>query len=366
MFRSFEDYFPNLDKYFQFTSIPLEDHFITTGIDITRIKQAEEVLRKAHDELELRVQERTRELRKSEETASARLTEIETYYNMTPIGLCILDRDFRYLRVNERLAEINGLPVSAHLGRTIREVMPSIADQAEALARKILESGESFSNIEFVGETTEKPGARRTCRASWFPIKGTRGEVINIGVIVEDITDQRHLEDQLRQAQKMEALGTLAGGIAHDFNNLLGAVIGFTELLQEDAARREPRSALRCARVMEAGIRGRDLVKQMLTFSRKTEQEKKPLRLVQHRQGERQASSGIHTDDDQHQMSMSRANQALILADPVQIQQVLMNLCTNAYLRHAGERAALWTLSYPISASAHRMETLTELSRDCI
>jgi PAS domain S-box-containing protein len=357
--HSFEDYFPNLNRHFRFTSVPLDDHFIITGADITRIKQAEEVLRKAHDELELRVQERTQELRKSEETASARLTEIETYYNMAPIGLCVLDRDFRYLRVNERLAEINGLPVSAHLGRTIREVMPSIADQAEALARKILESGESFSNIEFVGETTAKPGARRTCRASWFPIKGTRGEVINIGVTVEDITDQRLLEDQLRQAQKMEALGTLAGGIAHDFNNLLGAVIGFTELLQEDLPVGNP-GHRHTARVMEAGLRGRDLVKQMLTFSRKTEVENKPLRLSNIvKENAKLLRASIPTTISINVKVTSESG--VILADPVRIQQVLMNLCTNAYyaMREKGGTLDIELSDFsvgPSNGNAHRIE----------
>ena len=95
-------------------------------------------------------------------------------------------------------------------------------------------------------------------------------------------------------------LGTLTGGIAHDFNNILAAIIGFTELIDGHA----PKGAgtrRHLKRIMEASIRGRELVRQMLTFSRKTEQEKKPLRLEQHRQGDRQAPPGHHAGDDRHQ-----------------------------------------------------------------
>ena len=116
-------------------------------------------------------------------------------------------------------------------------------------------------------------------------------------------TEERECtESQLRQAQKMEALGTLSGGIAHDFNNILAAIIGFTEWLQGHIAK-ESRDARHLDRIMEAGIRGRELVRQMLTFSRKTEQEKKPLPL-QHRQGDREAPPRVHACNDQHQVNV--------------------------------------------------------------
>jgi CheY-like chemotaxis protein len=126
----------------------------------------------------------------------------------------------------------------------------------------------------------------------------------------------------------MEALGTLSGGIAHDFNNILAAIIGFTELVH-DVVPPGSRDAHHLQRVLEAGIRGRDLVRQMLTFSRKTEQEKKPLRLssivketVKLIRATTPTTIGIRVN--------TRSESDLILADATQIQQVLMNLCTNA------------------------------------
>ena len=126
----------------------------------------------------------------------------------------------------------------------------------------------------------------------------------------------------------MEALGTLTGGIAHDFNNILAAIIGFTELVADHVAKGS-REAHHLKRIMEACFRGRDLVRQMLTFSRKTEQEKKPLRLssivketVKFLRASTPTTISIKVD--------AKSESGLILGDPTQIQQVLMNLCTNA------------------------------------
>ena len=117
--------------------------------------------------------------------------------------------------------------------------------------------------------------------------------------LMEETTEREHVEAQLRQAQKMEALGTLTGGIAHDFNNILAAIIGFTELVA-DHVPKGSREAHHLKRVMESSLRGRDLVRQMLTFSRQDRAGEETLAPEQYRQGDRQAYSGDHADDDQH------------------------------------------------------------------
>ena len=143
-----------------------------------------------------------------------------------------------------------------------------------------------------------------------------------------DVTEQRRVEEHLRQAQKMEALGTLSGGIAHDFNNILAAIIGFTELVTGHVDRGS-RDAHSLERVMEAAIRGRELVRQMLTFSRKSEHEKKPVSLSAIvRESVRLLRAAVPSSID---IKVDVASESgFILADPVQVQQVLMNLCTNA------------------------------------
>ncbi|OPY83381.1 MAG: Blue-light-activated protein [Syntrophorhabdus sp. PtaU1.Bin153] len=303
-------------------------HMAGICIDITDRKQMEEELRRSRDEFERRVQERTAELRESEDIARRRLMEIEAYYNVAPIGLCILDRDLRYVRINERLAEMNGMPAEDHLGRTVRQMVPAIGDKAEELARTIIESGEPITDIEVTGRHTANTGVEWTHRSHWFPVKEATGQVIGIGVIVEDITQQIMLEAQLRQAQKMEALGTLAGGIAHDFNNILAAIIGFAELAQDEVYE-ESRAGRRLERVRTAALRGRDIVQQLLTFSRKTEQEKESLRLSAI------VSESVNLLRASIPATISirffvKSESGFIYGKPIQIQQVLVNLCTNA------------------------------------
>ena len=296
--------------------------------DITERKHFEDALESARDALELRVQERTSELRKSEEVAKEQKREIEAYYQAAPIGLCVLDTDLRYLRINERLAEINGVPARDHIGRTVHEIVPWLGDEAERICRRILETGEPVTNMELTGTTRAEPGAQRIWVAGWYPLKDPGGKVAAISVVVEEVTRQRKLEEQLRQSQKMEAIGTLAGGIAHDFNNILAAILGFTEMAIDDVPDR-PLVTRNLQNVLKSAMRARELVKQILAFSRKTGVERSPLSVtpvvketVQFLRASIPATIEIKVS--------ARAASDTVLASPVEIQQVLMNLATNA------------------------------------
>lgn len=143
-----------------------------------------------------------------------------------------------------------------------------------------------------------------------------------------EVEERKQAEEHLIRIQKLEALGTLAGGVAHDFNNILAGIIGFTEMVMEDITPDGPEYR-RLELVLKGARRGRDLVKQILTFSRQTEQDRRPLALNQTvEEGLKflratlpstiQIISRSSTDDDR------------IFADPAKIYQVLMNLCTNA------------------------------------
>jgi len=192
---------------------------------------------------------------------------------------------------------------------SLESLSPAIV---EALARKRAEQALKIAHNELEGRVEERTEELRQA----------------YNRLTEETREKEQLEQELRQAQKMEALGTLSGGVAHDFNNILAAIIGFTELVAGHAAKGS-RDAHRLERIMEASVRGRELVRQMLTFSRKTEQEKKPLRvssIVEESVKLIRATTPTTISIKVNTLSES----GLILGDPTQIQQVLMNLCANA------------------------------------
>ncbi|MBU0769717.1 MAG: PAS domain S-box protein, partial [Proteobacteria bacterium] len=155
--------------------------------------------------------------------------------------------------------------------------------------------------------------------------------ILSIG---RDITERKRaeqekekLETQLRQAHKMESIGTIAGGIAHDFNNILASVMGYTELALDDA-KKGTMQYQNLQEVLLAGNRATELVKQILTFSRQTDQEQKPVQVrLMIMEALKLLRASIPSTIEIRQNIQSNA---LIIGDSTQVQQVLMNLCTNA------------------------------------
>ncbi|MFB2967639.1 PAS domain S-box protein [Aerosakkonema sp. BLCC-F183] len=153
---------------------------IIFSVDITKRKQIEIALQQSQNHIQ------------------QQLAEIETIYHSAPIGLSVLDTELRFVRINQRLAEINGLPIEAHIDRTVREIIPHLADTAEQLLRSILETGEPVLNVEIIGETPAQPGVQRTWVESWLPLKdGER--IIGINIVCEEITHRKQAELALQQ-----------------------------------------------------------------------------------------------------------------------------------------------------------------------
>lgn len=155
----------------------------------------------------------------------------------------------------------------------------------------------------------------------------SKGEIEYISCVFFDVTETKKLQTQLQQSQKMESIGTLAGGIAHDFNNILSAVIGYTEIAIDDV--KEDSSLYNnLQQVLKAGERATDLVQQILTFSRQTDQELKP---VQVKVIIREVLKLIRaTLPATIEIKLDISSESAVLADPTQIHQVLMNICANA------------------------------------
>jgi PAS domain S-box-containing protein len=147
----------------------------------------------------------------SEARSQQQLAELEAIYLTAPIGLCVLDRDLRYQRINANLAEINGLPVDAHIGKTVRELLPTLADQAEKMLNCVLESGES-ERVEFRGETPAQPGVERIWDEHWFPLRHRdTQDIIGVCAVVDEVTQRVRAEAELRKrTQQLESLVTSA------------------------------------------------------------------------------------------------------------------------------------------------------------
>lgn len=174
----------------------------------------------------------------------------------------------------------------------------------------------------------KKNGELFTEEATITPVIDGSGEIINYVAVKHDISRELELEQQLRQAVKMEAMGTLAGGIAHDFNNILGAILGYTRMAMDDlSTESQPYQDL--CKVTQSGERAADLVRQILLFSRHQEQGFIPVKiqfLINEAMKMLRASlpASITLKENIEQECPA------IMADPTQIHQIIMNLCTNA------------------------------------
>ncbi len=151
--------------------------------DITERKRTEELLRESRDQ------------------AWGQLKEIESIYNSAHIGLAVFDRELRYVRINEFLAKINGFPAIDHIGKTVREILPDLGGFAEAIGRTVFITQQPVTGIEFSGTTPAQPGVQRFWTEHWLPLKDQDDQVVGINVVVEEITEQRRMEKELRRSR---------------------------------------------------------------------------------------------------------------------------------------------------------------------
>ena len=129
------------------------------------------------------------------------LSELAAIYNDAPIGMAVIGTDFRFQRINARLAQINGASVEAHLGHTLREVVPELADFGEGLVRKIAATGQSVLNLELEGETSAEPGVTRSFIEHWSPVTGPGERVVAVSVVVEEVTARKRAAEALRASE---------------------------------------------------------------------------------------------------------------------------------------------------------------------
>ena len=235
----------------------------------------------------------------------------------------LIDEDMSVIWANRKAIE--DLPADSEVvGKPCCKIWPLENVCPDCPARRAFKSREKEIKLFQVDKDV-------AFRVIGCPVINEEGEVKYVLVLREDVSERVSLERQLRQAQKMEALGTLAGGIAHDFNNILTAILGYTELGMEKVRRGENLQRLPgdLEQVRQASLRATDLVHQILTFSRRIDQEFQPLDvsfIIKEALKLLRATlpSSIRLQSD------VPINLGKIFADPTQIHQIVMNLCTNA------------------------------------
>jgi PAS domain S-box-containing protein len=276
------------------------------------------------------------ERKKSEEERSLLTTAVEQSDEL----IVITDNNALIRYVNPSFERATGYARSEVLGK--KPSLLKSGKQTDAFYRELWQTitkGQVWKGC-FVNK--RKNGALYNEEAVITPLRDSEGCIRHYVAVKRDVTQKQQLEQQVRQSQKMEAIGTLAGGIAHDFNNILTAIIGFSEL---SVSRVEKNSQLasNLSNIVDAGFRAKALVDQILTFSRHTEQEMKPMSLspLVKETVKFLRASLPSTIEIQHTLTVSND---IILGDPTQVHQVLMNLCTNA--AHAMKsRGGLLTIS---------------------
>lgn len=274
------------------------------------------VLAGLNDSLEMQVAERTRELQISKE-------EWEKTFNAIPDIITLQDRKMRIVRANRAAFDYFEMQPEELLGTTCHSLFRGEAKPCGDCPGLL-----SFADTCKHQGTIEHSSLGKFFQVSSAPILDQDNKVQYIVNVAQDVTDRQSLEKELLQAQKMEAVGTLAGGIAHDFNNILAAILGYAQLIEREAEEGSATGKY-VNRLLTAGNRATELVKQILTFSRSNTQKKKPLRVdfivqeaVKMLRSSLPANIEIQTAID--------PDSGLVLADPTNIHQVVVNLCTNA------------------------------------
>lgn len=284
--------------------------------------------------LENLVAQRTGELRESNLLLAKQVEEIRMLsqaIGQSPVSVIITKPDDTIVFANPRASELSGYDINELIGQKTR-LLRSELISSELILEIVsaVQRGESFHGQL---ANRRKQGGIVHVRTTISPIRSPDGQIPLHLVLEEDISEwladqerRRKLEGQLFQSQKLESVGTLAGGIAHDFNNILTGILGYCELARFNAA---PGSELmsQLQEIRTAGMRAKDLVSQILTFSRRGTAELVPIDLAKP-VGE--ALRLIRASTPATIAISSQLESGVVRADSTQIQQVVLNLCTNA------------------------------------
>ena len=176
------------------------------------------------------------ERKQAEESMRESEAWLNAYFAASPSGMAMVDPQLRYMKVNQPLADITGVPLQSHIGKTIRETVPQLADILEPLYQEVFATGKPILNFELSGETNASPGELRDWQISYFPLMGEAGEPKAVGSIVNEITEWKRTEVELHYAKTAaeaanQAKSEFLANMSHEIRTPMNGVIGMTELL---------------------------------------------------------------------------------------------------------------------------------------
>ncbi|MEW6775971.1 MAG: ATP-binding protein [Bdellovibrionota bacterium] len=280
----------------------------------------------------------------AEEQARTRELQFESILNNTPIVLYVKDLEGRYVLVNNHFERVFHVTKNRVVGKSDFDLFPEMAPRLRRNDKDALAQG----GIQ-VEETLLVDGKPRTYISGKFPVQGEGKKVVALCGILTDVTHFKNLEEQFRQIQKMESIGRLTGGVAHDFNNMLTVINSYAALLLRDlpAGTKASDSA---QQIVTAGLRAADLTKQLLAFSRKQILQPRVLNLNTVVSGAGKLLRHLIGEDVDLHIALA-PDLGTVQVDPVQIEQVILNLAVNA--RDAmprGGRLTIETANVPLGA----------------
>jgi len=239
--------------------------------------------------------------------------------------------ELRFVRINRAAETLLGFSREDLLGKNSYDLLPR--DQADLYAASDREVIDGKVLVDIIEETIRnRTGDPRIIHTKKIPIFDETGKPLHLLTISEDITELKKLQARLNQAQKMESLGAMSGGIAHDFNNILQPMLGYCEILKEDLPADSPQQQF-VEGIYTSGLRAKDLINQILTFSRQADRQKIPIQLkLILKEGVKLARTIIPSNIE---IRLEMNECPAVMADPTQLHQIIMNLLINAY--HAME-----------------------------
>ncbi|TSK08534.1 MAG: response regulator [Geobacter sp.] len=266
------------------------------------------------------LQQKVEELKR----AQTSLIEYRKAVECTGDMIFVFDRDYRYLMANTAYLEARGSVFPDVVGRTLPEVIGAATfERIRAQLEVCLAGGE----VSYEDTYHYPDKGLRNLLVTMSPIRDDAGCVDRAACLIKDITENKLLEEQLRQSQKMEAIGTLAGGIAHDFNNILTVIAGYASLIQLNGAGSE--AASMAGEIMVSAERAAEMTRSLLAFSRKQEVHLDAMDVNLVVGDLHKSLSRLITEEIELVVRLCEA-QLCICADRRQVEQVLINLAVNA------------------------------------